>query len=126
MRVLYVTSFNSELYQATGHRLVESFLRCSGATLLACHEDHAGSELPDDPRIRQYDLDTSKMLHGWLTENTAIIPANLGGTAGPCDCDARDEPFGPHRTGCHWFWFNRNASRWFRKLVALDHAQSLA
>lgn len=124
MTVLFVTSFAPDMYRVSGLRLVQSFLESgTGGTLLLCEEGNAAAAAPADPRIRRYDLDRSEFLAGWLTANRDIIPVNLGGSAPPCDCPTPD--IWNHRSGCVWGWFNKNASRWFRKIVSLDYARSL-
>ncbi len=124
LRCLFVTSFNRDIYIATGMNLVRSFCQYAvDARLLACYEQNLGSEIhPCAQRLITYDLDQSEFLHSWLDSNRAYIPTTLGGTADRCDCPSPHNPFGNHRERCVWSWFNKNASRWFRKIVALDHA----
>lgn len=126
MRLLCVTTFNDELFEASGRRLVRTFLRYGDAasSLLVCHEGACGSLLPASGRLLSFDLDQSRFLRDWLQAHRDIIPTNLGGLAVECDCPSRG-PFDEHAAGCHWFWFNKNASRWFRKIVSLDAALQL-
>jgi hypothetical protein len=122
MSVLFVTSFAPDMYRTTGMHLIESF-RTSGTEgrVLVCHEGNLGAELAHaSPWVELYDLDHSPFLAEWLARHQSIIPRDSGGLADPCDCQG-----GTHRPRCHWDWYNRNAFRWFRKLVALDHALSL-
>ncbi len=124
MNLLFVTSFASDMYRVTGRHLVRSFLESgTEGTLLLCHEQNAAAEAVANPRIRRYDLDRSEYLAGWLSANRDIIPVHLGGAAERCDCPTSDA-WG-HRRGCAWGWFNKNASRWFRKIASLVYAQSL-
>ena len=126
--VLYVTSFTPDLYARTGRQLVQSFLRSdSDGKLLVCHEGRFEENLPCAPqKVMSYDLDKSDFLTAWLAANEDIIPVSLGGTAPACQCEEPDNPWGRHRTHCVSQWFNKNASRWFRKIVALDVAAGLA
>jgi hypothetical protein len=126
MRLLCVTTFNAELFEASGRRLVRTFLRHSDpvSSLLVCHEGGCGNLLPPSPSILPFDLDRSAFLRDWLQAHRDIIPVHLGGLAVECDCPHRG-PFDDHEGRCHWFWFNKNASRWFRKIVALDAALQL-
>jgi hypothetical protein len=125
MRLLYVTSFDATLYEATGARLIASFLGThSDGTLLVCHEQGAGDALSEHPQLLTYDLDGSEFLKSWLSTHRDIIPQHLGGLARECGCPGHSL-FDGHVTGCHWFWFNKNAARWFRKIVALEYARWL-
>jgi hypothetical protein len=125
--ILYVTSFTPDLYAETGRVLVRSFLesRTEGKMLL-CHEGAFGECLPvDAARLVHHDLDASPFLVEWLAANRDIIPAALGGTAVSCSCEDPASPV-DHRDGCVFHWYNKNASRWFRKIVALEIASRLA
>ncbi|MFN7919120.1 MAG: hypothetical protein U0Q16_03430 [Bryobacteraceae bacterium] len=124
MKLLWVTSFGKDMYEATGQRLVRSFLRTrSTGDLLLCAEGGAGAETRH-PRVRRFELEESPVLARWLAANRDIIPVELGGEAGECDCPATDV-FRGHHEGCPSVWWNKNASRWFRKVVAVDYATSL-
>ncbi len=126
MKNLFVTSFDAEMFAATGAVLVISFLDFAGdGALLICHEGFRSNTMFRHPRLLAYDLREADLLRRWLDENRDIIPRHLGGLAEICDCPHGGNPFGPHRDGCHWQWFNKNASRWFRKVVSLDHALGL-
>lgn len=122
MEILYVTSFTSRMYSLTGVQLVRSFLHSgSDGTLLLCHEGPFSRLRPASDRVRCYDLDRSAFLAEWLAANRDIIPVSLGGVASSCACGEDEETSG-HHTGCVFHWFNKNASRWFRKIVSLDFA----
>jgi hypothetical protein len=127
MSILYVTSFTPDMYAATGARLLRSFLQTeSDGMFLICTEGDFGSkdlELPD--RVLRYDLDKSSFLEEWLSSNRDIIPVWFGGTAVRCCCPEGTRT-GRHEPGCVFQWYNRYASRWFRKIVALDVALSYA
>jgi hypothetical protein len=126
MKNLFVTSFNAELFAATGGVMVVSFLdSVTDGTLLICHEGFSSDTIFQHPNLLSYELRQSALLQNWLWENRDLIPRQLGGTAESCDCPDHANPFGDHRSGCHWQWFNKNASRWFRKVVALDYASGL-
>lgn len=135
MRLLWVTSCAADMYEASGKELVESFLATgTEGTLLACLEG-LGPQLAElqaqvaPDRVLYQDLDQCGLLRHWLTANADLIPRHLGGTnEGKCRC-----PGGPlephskkHKPGCIGQWFNRNASRWFRKVPSLARAQELA
>lgn len=128
--VLYVTSFSADI-SASGFELLESFGSCrvQGHMLIA-HEGvsafPAGRSKPD--WAITHDLDKDEFLRNWLVANRPYIPEHLGGTAKGCQCP--NGPYGPHdkkrhRLPCVGYWFCRNASRWFRKVVALRFALQL-
>jgi hypothetical protein len=126
MDILYVTSFGVDMYNATGVHLVESFLNShSDGELLCSYEGHINdmSQMTHD-KVRCFDLSKSEFLQTWLYENRDIIPVGLGGEAQPCRCESPADPWSPHREGCPYGWFNKNASRWFRKIVTLEIAMS--
>src|SRR5690242_11266719 len=126
MKVLFVTSFEREMFAATGAVLVISWLDyVSESALLVCHENLGSGAIFQHTRLLQYDLRHSELLRQWLLDHRDIIPRALGGEAEACGCPNPAHPFGPHRRGCHWQWFNKNASRWFRKVVSLDYALRL-
>lgn len=126
MSLLFVTSFTGPMFQATGARLVRSFLRTgTEGTLLACTEKMPDKRALRDQRLLTFALDESATLAAWEAANRKIIPTEFGGTAGPCGCEGGRNYFGIHRPRCHNAWFNRNAARWFRKVVALEYAMGL-
>src|SRR5579872_4138372 len=125
MRTLFVTSFTPGIFEATGLPMVASFLESrTPGTLLVCHEGFPASAPFEFPGVRTYDLNTDPLLDEWLERNRDIIPDFLGGAAQECDCP-NPAPFARHKSGCHWYWFNKNASKWFRKVVSLAYAARL-
>ena len=125
MNILYVTSFTARMYELTGTLLLESFLRTnSDGNLLICREGELGTLKQTSERVTQYDLGQSQFLKDWLAVNRDLVPVSLGGTASACQCDGPDDPWTGHQQGCVFQWFNKNASRWFRKIVSLDFALS--
>lgn len=120
MNILYVTSFNDELYNATGKKLLESFSNIKGDLFI-------GTEnlLLVGSRFIQYKLENDYFLQKWLLENKDIIPEYLGGIAKPCnhqDPYAREDR--KHTKGCHFSWWNRNCSRWFRKIATINYVMN--
>jgi hypothetical protein len=125
--ILYVTSFTESMYLATGARLVESFRSTAAeGALLLCPECFK-TPIPPDVTNQIYikALDDSQLLKNWLAVNADIIPASLGGTAQRCTCPEPDNAAATHARGCPYGWFNKNASRWFRKLIALNMAMAV-
>ncbi len=130
LEVLWATSFAQDMYDASGRKLIESFGEhdIPGRLLVAAENCAWGHSVAYASRIVAYDLDTSAFLQAWLDENADIIPVHLGGKHdGLCRCPGG--PFAPHdkrhRMPCVGHWFNRNASRWFRKVATLCHARTL-
>jgi len=127
--ILFVTSYTKELYAASGRRLLESFrvVKQPGA-MLACTEGFKRPEKAFEGKPYIYhNLDDDPFLGRWLMENKDVIPDHLGGDTKMCDCPGANERHGrEHKTGCHWHWMNRNASRWFRKVASLRQGVRVA
>lgn len=126
-KMLWVTSFNEELYNASGKDLLDSFKITQTEGKWFIGSELTSGKLWSEKKIPAYNLWASEFLSAWLEKNKDIIPQPLGGQALPCNCRdpyARNER--NHRKGCHHGWFNRNASRWFRKIATLYHALDYA
>lgn len=107
--VLYVTSFAKDMYVASGKHLIDTFMKYyPNHFLLVCYEGFDFK--PPSPKILGYNLETSKFLRQWLKENKHNIPVSLGGTA---TSENNPKLFAQG--------FNKNASRWFRKIVSLEY-----
>lgn len=122
MTIQFVTTFSKDLYYATGVKLIESFCQTHNQqTLLCCYE---GFRLkPETNRLQTYNLEHNTLLLSFLQNNQDVIPDYLGGHAKHCTCkDWQIRHSKYHIAGCHYHWMNRNASRWFRKVIALDYA----
>jgi hypothetical protein len=112
-KILYVTSFASDMYNASGKILINSFIKHNTeGNLLICYEnfnfnilDHPANE---NQKLLSYPLHTSKYLNTWLRKNKDIIPVFLGGIC-------RNSLI----LNNEW---NRKSSRWFRKIAALEYA----
>lgn len=127
MSVLWVTSFNSEIYEASGKNLLFSFTEKNVEGNFFIGKEGHGKYNQESliPCFNgfMYNLDESIFMETWLYDNKDIIPESLGGTAKPCHCrDPWARSSRDHATGCHFSWFNRNASRWFRKIATLHAA----
>lgn len=118
-KVLWVTSFTPEFYEASGQYLLNSFEEYYIYGKMFVGYENFSS--PDFKSAYKVNLNKSKFLENWLSENKSIIPTSLGGFALECNCPdpyARSEK--QHKTrDCHHTWFNRNASKWFRKIATL-------
>jgi hypothetical protein len=116
--VRFITSFNDVFYRASGRRCVESFRRDNPTyELWAFAEglsDRAESEL-GSLAVRVVRLEELPLLEEFLELARDVIPQEYGGDA-PAEMFPGEGP----RTGD--VWFRKNMFRWFRKIVALDHA----
>lgn len=119
---MFVTTFSKDLYEATGKDALVSFEATQKETKLLCA--YEGFQLKQDKDFLQvYNLDHNTILHDFLRANRDVIPDYMGGLATHCNCrDWHIRHSKYHKKGCHYHWMNRNASRWFRKVVALDYA----
>ena len=122
--VRFITSFNEVFYRASGRRCAETFRQHNPSYELSAYVEAATeaalkeleTEL-DALGVTVVRLDDLPLLHEFLELARDVIPQEFGGDAPP-------EMFpgaGP-RTGD--IWFRKNMYRWFRKIVALDHATS--
>lgn len=117
--MLWVTSFNQELYEASGKALFSSFKKTETEGSFLAGMD----KMFLLPFGIGYNLSSSEILNKWLEDNKYIIPESLGGVARPCNCiDPYAKSEKGHIEDCHHTWFRRNASRWFRKYVTLQEA----
>lgn len=69
-----------------------------------------------------YQLDQNTFLRNWLLRFADIIPQYLGGRANACNCNNPESRLDrDHSKGCYFSWWNRNCSRWFRKIALLHY-----
>jgi len=128
--LLYVTSFNKQLYYATGKKLLATYLKYKiQSPLLITYEDNIDNKLPHKQNFKLYNLDKDNILQNWLKHFKFIIPKEYGGTALSCSCKLDKSKINynwhGHQFGCPHSEWNRRASKWFRKIVALNYALTL-
>lgn len=128
--LLFVTSFNKSLYYATGKKLLATYTKYKiPSPLLITYEDDIYNKLPHKPNFKHYNLDKDNILQNWLQHFKFIIPQEYGGTALPCGCKLNKSKvnynWNDHQFGCPHSEWNRRASKWFRKIVALNYALTL-
>tara|TARA_R110000823_G_scaffold267453_1_gene387418 strand:+ start:6378 stop:7178 length:801 start_codon:yes stop_codon:yes gene_type:complete len=112
MKILYVTTFNQRLYDATGKNMIESFVRHkTEGDLLIAHEDDLDKVIPHHKKFIFHNLEEDELLDWWLKENEDIIPVAFGGK------------FEGEYSGVHKF--NHRAAQWFRKIAALNRAMDI-
>lgn len=120
--VRFVTSFNEVLYEASGRRGVATFHQHNPDYELVAYIEasqpealrHLESELRE-ACARAVRLEDLPLLEDFRASARDVIPAELGGDA-PTDLFPGEGP----STGD--VWFRKQMFRWFRKVVALDHA----
>lgn len=115
MNVLYVTTFNKEIFRASGKAMVESFIDTQiNRKILCCSEGFNYDEKFKKNNITSIDIAESKLLKSWLYENKKYIPSKYGGKADP---KYNPEVFLP---------WNFRAAGWFRKIVAMNQALTMS
>lgn len=121
MKILYVTTFNERLYEMSGKQLLTSFTsKINNADMLVCYEDFEFKT--DQSNIFSYDLKNDAYMNTWLEKYKHIIPKFYGGEAED-DSDIfkdNNKDYWGGNEGQYWAKFR--ASRYFRKLVALNYA----
>ena len=120
--IRFVTSFNDVFYDASGRRCLQTFREQNPtydiSAYIEADDDEAVSSLEREVEswgAAAVRLSELPLLSKFLEVAKDVIPREFGGDAPP-------EMFpgeGP-RTGD--IWFRKNMYRWFRKIVALDHA----
>ena len=122
-RILYVTSFEKSMYEATGRRLISSFCALEPeGDLLVCPEN-CSPLIPHGKasKVTCSPLDNSSVLRNWLKCNHDVIPQMLGGGSAPCACIAPDDPSPllPCKGLCLTSEFNGNVFTLVQEIVAL-------
>jgi len=112
MNILYVTTFNRNFYELCTHTLLSSFIKNAEGTLLACYEEDI-PKMPNHEKIIYQRIDDDEFLTSWIQDNLDIIPKQYGGKAESKFVNGTVE------------MFNFRASKWFRKVVALNRALDL-
>tara|TARA_R110002020_G_scaffold3005_8_gene13922 strand:+ start:1312 stop:2148 length:837 start_codon:yes stop_codon:yes gene_type:complete len=129
-KTLYVTSFNKPMFEATGKRMVMSFINAGvEGDLLITYEQEIAEEIPKADSILLFDLDSDEFLLGWLEANKDVILEEFGGEFKGCDCDklnSSEHHMLNHVKYCPAMAFNKRACFWFRKIAAMREAMRIA
>jgi hypothetical protein len=120
--VRFVTSFNDRLYQVSGKRCVETFQHYNPRYEVVAYVEartpealQAMQQQLDERGIANVNLDELPLLSEFFEVARDVIPQEWGGLA--------PEDFFPPPTASNpGGYFRKNMYRWFRKIVALDHA----
>jgi hypothetical protein len=122
--VRFITSFDDVFYEASGKRCVETFRKENPSyEIWAYIETREASALPEIERELQaidatvVRLSCLPLLSEFLEIARDVIPQELGGNAPP-------EMFPGEGPETGDVWFRKHMYRWFRKIVALDHAST--
>lgn len=114
MQILYVTTFNDKIFEASGSKMLKSFFETQiNRDILCCYENlnpKKSFKALDQSRLISLNLSESIFLNSWLKENSDIIPIEYGGTAIK---EKKPEVFLP---------WNFRAAGWFRKIVSLEES----
>lgn len=127
-KILWVTSFNKQLYKQSGRRMISSFLAQSVPGRLFASYEGFDCRYPGTPQVITYNLSGDKVLNQFTTSHADVIPESLGGVAKQCSCPGADnlKPSNSnHKPKCHWDYWNRNCARWFRKIPTIEAASTV-
>lgn len=121
MKILYITTFNERLYEMSGKDLLASFTsKINNADMLVCYEDFEFKT--NQSNIFSYNLKNDEYMNTWLEKHKNIIPKFYGGEADD-DSDIFKDTNKDYWGGSEGqYWAKFRASRYFRKLVALNYA----
>jgi len=122
--IRFVTSFNDVFYVASGRRCVETMREHNPTYELWAYVEASGDRgLPEIEHELEslgataVRLSERPLLAEFLKLARDVIPEQFGG-----DAPAAMFPGEGSQTGD--VWFRKNMYRWFRKIVALDHASA--
>lgn len=118
MNILYVSTFNKEIFNASGSKMLDSFFATqANGDILCCYEElnplKSFKKYTHSNRFKYFDLKQSDFLQDWLETNKDVIPVECGGTATK---QTKPEAF---------LAWNFRASGWFRKIASLNYAKTL-
>lgn len=109
-QTLYVTSFDKIMYEMSGKLLIDTFTKLNPTYYLAvCYENMDFK--PSNSQLLPYDMKESTFMKEWLKTNENDIPKEYGGLA-----TKENNP------ELYNSYFNKYASKWFRKIVSIDYA----
>jgi len=121
--ITYVTSFSPRMYEASGRKLVKSFINQKVEGRLLCTYDDT-IDIIEDGNVEFQCLDQREDLLKFLEDNDDVIPEKLGGSAKQCRCKSGGRKYAKaiyanHVAKCPYSGWNFRASQWFRKLVSM-------
>jgi hypothetical protein len=116
--VRFITSFNDVFYEASGRRCVETFREHNPEYEIWSYVEGTDQAIDDELEAlgsTVVRLESLPLLAEFLELARDVIPREFGGDAPP-------EMFPGEGPATGDVWFRKNMYRWFRKIVALDHA----
>lgn len=118
LRILYITTFNREIFEASGRKMLESFFSTKqNGDILCCYEginpDKSFKNF-SSKQLKFYNLSESKFLNNWLKENEDVIPIECGGKASK---DKKPQAY---------LGWNFRAAGWFRKIATFEYAINIS
>lgn len=131
--ILWCTSFAKDMWKSSGLPLIRSFHDSKsdgkmfvGYEKMASYELAEASSASEMDRVVAYDVGEDRFLRDFLEANRDVIPTHMGGDHKFPECVCKGGPFGPHdkkhKMPCPGHWFNKNFSRWFRKVATMKAA----
>lgn len=119
--IRFLTSYNETLFEASGRQCLQNFRRFNPQWPITSYIEASTASvlksLEAELKSEKFDyvlLDEQPLLGEFLHSARDVIPVSLGG-------EAPEEMF-PGTGVTSEFWFRKHMARWFRKIVALDHA----
>ena len=118
--VRFITSFNDVFFEASGRRCVETFREYNPTYEIRSYVEGADEAIPQQLERMGSEvvrLESLPLLTEFLNVARDVIPREFGG-------DAPAEMFPGEGPATGDVWFRKNMYRWFRKIVAIDHASA--
>lgn len=113
MNVLFVTTFNDKIWEASTKNMLKTYLSTkNNSDFLLVYENFvAQPRVPIHPGVKfiWHDMTKNEFLNSWMKENADVIHPSFGGKA---VIEKKPQAFLP---------WNLRAAGWFRKIVCLDY-----
>jgi hypothetical protein len=121
IRILFVTTFNEDMYKKSGFDLITSFLKNTDMNLLVCYEgfDFIKQSKIDniyDERLIIHNIMDDPYLKLWTKNNMDIIPSIFGGNA------PDDHPIFIEDKLKGQYWARYRTAGYFRKIASLNYS----
>jgi hypothetical protein len=119
--ILFITTFNKDMYEKSGINLIKSFLLNTDMSLLVCFEGfdfikHSKQDNIYDERLIIYDILNDKYLKLWSKNNIDVIPVIFGGNA------PENHPIFIEDKNKGQYWSRYRTAGYFRKIASLNYA----
>jgi hypothetical protein len=127
MKILYVTSFSKPLYSASGHLLLQTFIKQNIGDLLVAYESFDFPKIANNLKyeaLKHTNIMEYSFLKEWLNNNKKYIPTFFNGSAIDPSIALMPNMDKNMQKKIFTYW-NKKASLWFRKVAALHYAVSM-